>query len=465
MHRLLGIDDFLIAASEATGIPEQELDTEPVLTAAKRALDRAGAQKRGGGKPVAVYPDLTSKASAMVSSLLREPPLKDNAGGVAYACLRALLARNDARWIASAPMTILRFEEESRQPTGSGELAAFLGEHIECERRKRSRRRNPTQSALFVYADLPPLRVGVMLSNPFHTLTPDERAALGKIEPAIREGLRLAEQRLKGALKLQLHHPSTSVPKKRPRISAPDLWAWISQLLRDEIDALIICEVGSKCADFGSAIELEQHALQDGPLVYLHKRDCGPRSRYIDGRKHELALQVIDYDDLQKLSKDLSRWVVQHSQEIEVSTRRRRDRRRMYRSLRKRLVVAWDRAQPQEREFAADAAGLSIEEVQRVLTNALTVATLPAHRLDTICRMLGVSRDERRVARGSPRRVGLINYAALLQAGVEQRWNAGTMFALHDRAVATQARVVGHRARLRLTSPADWIRFRDAHGI
>lgn len=72
---------------------------------------------------------------------------------------------------------------------------------------------------------------------------------------------------------------------------------------------MVICEVGSKCAGFGSAVELDQHALQDGSLVYPHKRNCGPRSRYVDGRRQELGFKIVEYDDLQKLSSDLARWV------------------------------------------------------------------------------------------------------------------------------------------------------------
>lgn len=181
MHRLLSIDDFLKAASEAIGVPEQELDTEPVLVAAKRALDRAGALRRKRGGPAAVYPSLESKAGAMVWSLLREPPLREHVGHVAYACLEALLAHNGARWAASVPMTILRFEQESRVPTTAEAIAQFVRQNISQERRQSPRRASGAQTYLFDQDDPPPLRVGVMLSNPFQSLTPGERASLADI--------------------------------------------------------------------------------------------------------------------------------------------------------------------------------------------------------------------------------------------------------------------------------------------
>jgi hypothetical protein len=466
MHRLLSVDDFLRVASEATGIPEEEIDTESVQNAAKRALDRAGTQRRKRGVPVAVHKDIAAKGCAMTHSLLRDPPLPHHAGHVAYACLSALLERNGARWTAPAPMTILRFEEEARLPAGAQEFAQFIEAHIEREQRSRARKGTGRQSSLFSQEGPRPLKVGVMLSNPYQTLDQQERATLQEIEPAVRGALQRAEQRLQGELQLQLHHPSTTIPKQRPRISARELWEWVGQLLREEVDALIVCEVGQRCAGFGSAIELDQHVLQDGALVYLHRRGCEPRSRYVDGRRHELGFKIIEYEELEKLTDDLARWVLAHTQKIEASARRRRDRRRMYSSLRRRLYAAWHKAQPQDRELAADAAGMNIEEVQRMLTSALEVATLPAHRLDTICRMLGVSRDERRVAGEPTRRSGaIINYGALLQAAAEQGWAASTMFAARDRAERMRSQAIGHRARLRLASPADWIRFRHACGL
>jgi hypothetical protein len=455
---MLRLDDFLDIASRVTGAPSSEISTQTVLWGAKRAFDAAA-----GAPGTNTEARHKTCATVLVRELLREPPLPQFAGRIAYECVARVLALNEGRWDASAPLTILRFDQHARSGDLGSELGRFISKHAIVDRRRPRRREDPDQEQLFGVRRT--VSVGLFLANPLAALAPDERPELRELNRSIQSAARLARRRLGGTLEFQLQHPSTSVPSRRPSSMRPsDLWSYVRRLLLDEIDGMIVSDIAARAAGFGAASELDVFSSLGGRVLYLRRRSCTTASRYIQGRRGELGMDIAEYDQASQLPRIVSRWLTSKASDFEHHQRRRSDLMHLYRSVHRRLRSAWSRASREERTAAAVAAAMTIGSVNRVLTSVLATATLEEHRLEALLRSLDIDTEERRIAAGEPaKKHAGIDFGALLQAAETRGWPMSTVLNLRNRALADMEHA-GLALRFRLTSPQDWMSFHDRLG-
>lgn len=466
-YRYLSLKDFLAIASGVLHTPADELATEGVLDTATSALDLPAAS---GSSPSTaghdIYPDLPRKAAAMTAALLRDPPLANEAGHIALGCLNEFLSLNRARFDCDRRVAILKFEEALRQAARLPSVASLIESHVERlpGRRRRDRRTRRDQHGQIVLPGIDreaSSEFVFYLAEPFANLSRDERKEIAPLNAAVSRGLSDAAQALGNGVRTRLEHPSHGLRQAGGSTTADrKLWEYVSTVIQEEADALILSDVAEKSAGFGSAVELDLFALQGGPILYLQQR-CSGHSRLLRGRRAELDIEVVNYGDPEHVTRLVRRWAVRRAGSIEDAARRRLNRWIRYWPLQRRLNAAWGRSNARVRDVAANAANMKLHSVTRALASVPIMATMPSWRLDALCRELGVERRETPRVRDGERRWRQVSFDALLQAAAERHWSSGVIFRLRDHALQLLDRDEAYAPLLRLRNPEDWAILKD----
>lgn len=457
----LHLVDLLEVIESVCPVDRDEITTDEVIERGRHALDAPAAERRGESQNREVFPTLGEKAAVLCGCLLAEPPLLDEAGKIAFGCLERFLFCNGARWEESPRTTVFRFNEAIQNPGLIEELREWIPRWIE-ETPPSSR--VARQPELFGHLRQPP--TVVLLSG-----SPEQgKTAPGgtpeSVGDTVEGALRAAAARTYEPCEIRLEHPSARIPRLvdgggEGGNGQRDFWEYTSRLIVDQVDAMIAVDVLLDGAGFGATPDLDLHLAQDGPVLYLHRAGSTP-SRFLSGRAEEVDMDILEYEDLSEVGPMVSDWVVWRWPAIRTASRRRHDRAIQYRPVKKRLEIAWRRSRDERREIAADAAGMTLQAVNRALTSAALVAVLPAHRLDALCRTLGVATPRMPGRRRKQDADTAPNFGALLEAAEENDWPRATIFTLFN-----EARGIGPRqyvTRPDWRNKEDWIRRRDALG-
>lgn len=393
----LSVRDFRDVTSDIYGGQADEFVDEDVMWRAKRIFDTVAGCRLSGNPPRSpVHAPGADRAAALVRQLVEAPPVTDRAGAIAYGLLTRYLERNDLILDANPDQTVLRFEQVARDPAGAVHLERWVRQRI-AQRTPGRRRRSPNaddQQELFAAGEAPDAVVGVFVGGPVDGLTPEERTRITRLHHGVEEALRRAAERINVGHALRMEHPSVDLPRSGDaRLSDEELWQYSSRLILEQVDALVLTDVALERGGFEAGCEFDLHAAQDGPILLLRKPNGLHGSRYVDGRRREVDVEVVQYRDEARIPALVRRWVIRRWASIAAAARHRDDRMWLYRPLQQRLRQAWSNHGRIEQELAADAAGMSLLGVNRLLTSIPALATAPTHRTDALCRRLGVTRD------------------------------------------------------------------------
>jgi hypothetical protein len=459
----LGLREFLQIATEVA-------PWAPVVPAAldraRVSLDMPAAERRGGPEADrAMFPRLEDQAAVMTCSFLTNPPVEAEPVNIAQRCLERFLRTNSARFVADPMLASLRFQGVVRDPEGARELLPWIASNVVRiglpRRSPKGRRRGPQaclgQRPLFEPLNERRAYLVVYLAGPLAGLSDEERGRLGAINTAIKAGLHRADQRLGSRLELRLRHPSVELPPVAPA----DAWQYNSGEIVEGVDGLILTDVAMKSAAFGAALELDLHSLQDGPAVYLQDVACPSHSNNVRGRLAELDMEVESYGDLARLADLVRDWVVRRAGTLATAARRRDDRTVQYGPLHRELLEAWRNTKEPRKTLAADAAGMTVDAVNRMLTSVTLMVTAPGHRRDSLCRSLGVEVLGSTAPIG-PRPEGRIDVRGLFQAAESNGWGLDLVQRLFEEATEHERQPHAYAVRRRLVSPAEWERFHRA---
>lgn len=449
----LSVGDFIALVTRVTGFSQEEVATEDLVEAARRALDSPAAEAWREEEWVEVYPGLAAKAAAMCRGLLRRPPHPSEAGKIAYLCLEQFLLRNGAEWRENAQLTVLHFNRVAGDPAAAGDLPGWMGERIAIGA--------DTGVAPTLFQTPGETPTVVYLAGPLKDLDEAQRVELEKVRTQVVGALDQVRRQTGSGLDIQLEHPSTCLcPRSAPDYSPTEIWEFTSRQLVETVDALVVVDVALETAGFGATSELDLHCLQEGPVLYLSS-SAAPGSRFLLARAGELDLEIVPYDRIEEIEAIVVDWMLRRWGAVRRAARGRSDRRLQYGPLKRRLDSAWKAADPHQRELTAAAAGMKPHAVSRVLTSTSLLSVLPSHRLDALCRELEVPSPRTHGQQARIDAATVPNYGALLEAAGDERWSAEAIAALfRDGRESEGAR--GFAARPRYQEPGDWKkRFRD----
>jgi hypothetical protein len=449
----LSVADYIAVVTRVTGFSQEEVATEDLVEAARRALNAPAAEAWRGEEWVQLYPGLAAKAAAMCRGLLRHPPHLSEAGKIAYLCLEQLLLRNGAEWRENAQLTVLHFNRVAGDPGAAAELSVWMGERIATGAGGGA---EPT-----LFQALGETPTVVYLAGPLKDLDLAQREELERVREQVLLALEEVRRQTGSGLDIQLEHPSTCLcPSSAPDYCSTEIWEFTSRQLVESVDALVVVDVALETAGFGATSELDLHCLQEGPVLYLRSA-AAPGSRFLSARAEELDLEIVPYGGAGEIGAIVAEWMLRRWGAVRRAARGRADRRLQYGPLKRRLDSAWKRADPHRRDLAAAAAGMKPQAVSRVLTSTSLLSVLPSHRLDSLCRELEVPSLH---THGQQARIDAAtapNYGALLEAADEERWSAEAIAALFRDGRESEG-TRGFATRPRYQQPGDWKkRFRD----
>ena len=454
----LRVVDFLEVAERVLRARQEEICTEEVVELARYALEAPAAERRGPtGAQRELYPGIAVKAGVMCTRLLTEPPCIDEAAKIAYGCLESFLLRNGAEWLEEPQVTVLRFNRVRGNVADAEDLGSWIAMRI-----SEGDPRVATGENLFNGIDKAPNVV--YLAGPVKGLPENQADQLEAIRKSVESGLAAVREATGSKIEIRLEHPSTHLSESAaPDVSDDEVWEYSSRQLAESVDALIIVDVALQSAGFGATSEFDLHCQQDGPILYL--RHAGEKaSRFLTGRSQEVDVEILAYTDAAELAEVIRDWMLERWHAVQGAARRRGDRQLQYAPLKARLQKVWSEAPEPRRELAANAAGMTIAAVNRVLTSVAMLAMLPAHSLDALCRELAITSSRTHREPGRIDAQAPPDYKLLLQLATEQRWPGSAISAVFD-AVKHSDRARPYASRSRYTDKPAFEKLRRELGV
>jgi len=190
------------------------------------------------------------------------------------------------------------------------------------------------------------------------------------------------------------------------------------------------------------------------PTLYLYPSGQGRVSRQVEGTPGDLT--VVGFEDAEQLVDAVASFLRANRAVIQDHTRRAKDEAVKFVALRMSLYARWRQLSPPERQQAAGAARVHAERVDDLLATDRSIAAASVSELAALAGELGVSL--RALApEPTPPDLSSREREALMQVSDEFEWSGSKALHLELRARSELAR--GGIRRLRLESPADWLRF------
>lgn len=437
-------------AGEIHQMPVSELATPAVLRRTRTALATPNAEVFGQE----LFPSVPAKAQALTGALLANPPLAIEAPRLACQTLRGFLRRNGWRWRGQVTATIVRFQAEMRSGEIGPDLAQWIEDHAAPDHSSRLTRPSANGMRLFSADDLGSNHV-VYQAGPVAGLGWRGRRLQATLSRAIEEAVAATAET--GTTALSVDSPGIHLSRERvPGLTDRELWHRNRLCLLCESDALVVIDVGSQRAGFGSAMEVDLMALQGGPMLYLRSRGGEGCSRYLVGRGDELDLCICDYSTPAEARELTQAWLTERVNAIAEAGRRRADRVFANELLLRRLAPAYARLESMRKMFVCGSLGLTPTSLEVALEHPATTDLILGDRLAAFCDLLGL---EESVSDGTlggsfsdkPRA------DTLIEAAREMGWSAPTIQRLWSDAVV-QSESAGNVSRFSYYSRTDWIK-------
>jgi hypothetical protein len=450
LTRYLHVADYVEIAAQVLNMRREELCVEQVVELAHAALDAPSAEAGDCEARHELYPNLADKAAVMCGRLLKEPPLREEAAFIAYRCLELFLLSNRAEWKEEGQRTIILFNRILAAPEEARDLFPYMRERVTEPEQRGAESTRPT---LFTVPESNP--TVVYLAGPLKNLASEDRPQLELAEAQVEAALRTAQERAGAQIDIKLEHPSTRLCQETaPEICDEEVWQYTSRQLVESADALIVTDIAVESAGFGATSELDLHCQQEGPILYLRSTRAR-RSRILDARSAEVDLEIVEYAEIREIEAIVSEWMTKRWHAVRSASRRRDDRQFIYGPIKRRLENAWQRASPRRRELAAHAAGMKPRMIDRVLTSISLLSVLPSHRLDALCRELGVPAQRTQRQQAAIDASSAPDLGALLMAAEEERWPAEKIISLYRHTGPGGSRPA-YKTRASLQQKADW---------
>jgi hypothetical protein len=443
------LQQLMALASEIHAMPESELATPAVLRRARTALAVPNAEFHG----CELYSTVPVKGAALAGALLANPPLSREAPRLASRTLQGFLRRNGWRWPVLVPTTIVRFQSEMR----SGEIGAGLGdwivEHAIPGPPLRRHGKHPRWMRLFSLDGVAAPHV-IYQAGPVAGLDREERRLQATLGAGIEEAAAGAAEG--DSMALTVEHPSIQLsPERAPDLKDSELWRRNRLILLSKADALVVTDIGSQRAAFGSAMEVDLMAAQGGPILYLRSRGAEECSRYLTGRGEELDLSIHEYGSPDEARELTRAWLVARSNAIKEIGRRRTDRTYANEMLLRRLVPAYGRLELNRQMLICGNLGVSPMLVEAALEHPAATDLILGDRLAAFCEQVGIEDAMSEDALAGPM-AEKPRAETLLEAARELDWDAPKIQGLWAGAVR-QWETAGSVGRFSYYSRTDWI--------
>jgi hypothetical protein len=223
--------------------------------------------------------------------------------------------------------------------------------------------------------------------------------------------------------------------------------------LREEVDALIV--LGYRGGSLGAGQEFAWAASLRMPILYLRDAE-NPLSRQIEGTPADVT--IVNFTDADGIANGVRGFIRAKRAIIQDGARRRRNRRNQFTAVAEAIRDAWDRLGDNARASVSSEARLNARRVEEVAGNPLVVGAASLDEIAAITGGLGIDMSLWLGPASLPD-LNQRELEALRTAATENGWPGGEAVDLLRAARLELAR--GGTRRLRLTSPADWIRFQE----
>ena len=230
-----------------------------------------------------------------------------------------------------------------------------------------------------------------------------------------------------------------------------DIYRQNTLLVLAEADAIII--LAHQGGSSGTGQELELATRRQIPILHLSPTDEAV-SRQVTGNP---LVSASTYQLPDELAEEVRSFIRDNRTAIEAGPARRRDTSMIYGPLQSDLMNKWRDLEVRRQGDVAKRAGTTPELVDHFLSHPLMLATLAHHQILQIGNGLGVN-----VTSYFTRYTGALVFKdirALVSAQEEYGWNDRLTEQLLQH--AEQVQMSEGVRRLKLSSPADWLRLRE----
>ena len=289
------------------------------------------------------------------------------------------------------------------------------------------------------------------LACPLTSVEPSERQLLDSWCAHIRNCIVETCTESEDGWELGVHAPFWwSNPASGDKMSAEDVYELNNGKVRDCAGMVVPALRGGSTGVGQELIWAMQSRL---PILYLYPSQ-GHVSRQVQGTPADLT--VVAFGDASQLVDAVAEFLRKNRAVIEDHARRAKNEAVKFAPLRTTLYARWGQCNERERARVAGAARIHIERVGDLLATDRSIAAASLSELAALTGELGVSFGELAPNPTSPD-LSAREREALIQVSDEYEWSGSKALYLESRARSELAR--GGIRRLRLESPADWLRF------
>lgn len=300
----------------------------------------------------------------------------------------------------------------------------------------------------------PPQAEGVpflYLACPLTSVEPAERQLLDSWCTLIRNCIVETCTGSEDGWELGVHAPFWwSNPASGDNMSAEDVYQLNNGKVRDCAGVVVLTLRGGST---GVGQELTWALQLRLPVLYLYPSQ-GHVSRQVQGTPGDLT--TIAFGDTSHLVDAVAEFLRTNRAVIEDYARRAKNEAVKFAPLRAALYVGWGQLNEREHASVAGTARIHVERVEDLLATDRSIATASLSELAALTGELGVSFGEL-APNQTPPDLSAREREALIQVSDEYEWSGSKALHLELRARSELAR--GGIRRLRLESPADWLRF------
>jgi hypothetical protein len=461
MARTLSLKSGLTIAAEIWGAPVEAIGCDQVQEAMALVLDTPVA--RVPGKERESYPGLANKVAALIWQALARPVLERDNAKLAYRLAQEFCRINGARWTLEARVSVLAIEQIASSDLE--DIWDWAPEHVEqpapaSPATSTPRRRQ--QSLIGPSVE----EVRIMLSGRLSELSAPEHRRVRWIGARLSQALAGVDWHDGRPIDVSVLHPSIELsPQREHGLSDRDLWERISsEVLR--CHGLIITDIARRTPGCGSGMEYDLAASAGIPILHLHNSSAGRACPFMNGRRHEVDVEVVAYKDERRVAPLAVKWVRRRLDSLLDVERLREDEQLLFGPLQRRLAARWNGLAHEQRLGALALARIKPALLTRALEDISVLASLPERKLARICRALNVARDDAY----QPEFSGVhpsdqsVNFEALAVAASDEGWSAETFKMVVDHLFDVVLPSAGQALRGRLQKPGDFIRLaRDLH--
>ena len=266
----------------------------------------------------------------------------------------------------------------------------------------------------------------------------------------------IQDPRFDGApAQFRTHAPAVLSAPWTSNADAWDIYRQNTHLVLAETDAIVI--LAHQGGSTGTGQELELASRRQIPILHLSPDDEAV-SRQVTGNP---LVSVKSYLSPDELAESVRSFVRANREAILAGPRNRRNASILYGPLQSDLLERWRDLDAGRSGDVARQAGLMPELLDHYLSHPLMLATLAHHQILRIGNGLGVNATSCFTRFTSP--LMFKDIRALLSAQEEYGWDDDLCKKVLQR--ADQVQMSEGVRRLRLNSPADWLRFRQDVGL